>query len=384
MMRCRVEGVPLTDHVEVPAEGDETWEGPEIPGLQRRLKASEGRLFWKRVGLTPLEAVAWVAAHLGPYDAERAGGMGLDVQAYLAWRHERRGDRAAATDKEVSEGRTRLWATLTTLPPDQWEQWRSAGFSAEAAQPWVEAGFVEAPEAAGWSTLVLTVRSPGPEPDELEVPFGWSPDESVTWRRLGIDPRTAALWSLRGMNPQEAVDAAGRGDDPSAVNLDELDENWTAVWAVVHGYLRVIQLRDAWWLCELARTIEAVAAAESWHEIREVLGSEVLEDEFGTVFDFAWRRESSNDANRPSQWLPRELTEWVGYWVQARSRGARQLFAEFPAELLAGGERIGSCYRHHADWTLADFPTLAAACRRRGLPLVWAPQLVADAIPPNV
>lgn len=124
------------------------------------MTGAEVRIFGSHAGIAPEDAVAWIEADVGPYDAKRAiddGKLVADVLADRALQKEL--ERALWSSTEISDGATKEWEAIG-FNEDQALLARSLSLTPDDLQIWVAADFDDVREMK--IGLIFRSGLPGP------------------------------------------------------------------------------------------------------------------------------------------------------------------------------------------------------------------------------
>ena len=400
----------MSESFEVPGEGDADWEGPWIEGLQRHLTGSEARLFAKRAGLSPIEAARWVAAHLGPYDAQRAVEAGVGLEHALEERARIESGRGARWFG-FSEQETQAWRQLGFSDREKVTPWHRLGFTAMQARQSLDAGITDPEEArrvreveeeleaatpSGQAELDGRWGDVGIEPVEAIEWLGgdhlsqhvvrcFSPDEAVVWRQAGFDAFAAGMWSSTGLDADSAAKARDMGRSVFEV-MCERDPSDVLVWGVDGGDVQIASLTDALSIRASRRWTELVMDATTWNELAALVSD-------GRRFDFdemvrqEWDRFVESDDHElsdaeaaggpPEGWLP-DGDPGDLEWQWSQPRIDDPTFLELPGPIRSLGHGSGNPLTGNSiTWDEEGLVRAAEVARHLGLVFVRNDVLIA-------
>ena len=110
---------------------------------------------------------------------------------------------------------------------------------------------------------------------------------------------------------------------------------------LVYGYLaealQVASLRAAESFVDHYEWLDTILSCRTWIEVREVLGPDDFEDEFGDYLDYQWYDEGRDDATeRPESWLPSwDAIDYLsGDWLSEITRIDDPGKCDVPAAIL--------------------------------------------------
>ena len=90
------------------------------------------------------------------------------------------------------------------------------------------------------------------------------------------------------------------------------------VYGHIRGVLQVASLSAAESFADSCERLETIISCNTWNEVRQILGPENFEEEFGNYLDGCWSYENPDEeTERPESWLPswdpREYTsaDWL-------------------------------------------------------------------------
>ena len=244
------------------ATTDDSFVGPELPTLWRRLTANEARDYLRLTGLTADEAAPWADASIGPYETARTLEAGRSLADAIADRDARRARRAEAN-------------APVPRPTDE--------FTADDAADLASAGLT--PEVAlAWRSVdqKITIDSTSHEGLVLEIGthvLAVEASEAAAWREAGFEPEEAAAWAVAGVALDRAADLRRQACDPADYvrDLAESYPEQIVVWGSWFDECQLATLPDADLAASITRLTRTMLACTSWAELVGAIGRDAVE-----------------------------------------------------------------------------------------------------------
>ena len=331
--------------------------GPYLTVKKRYMTGAEVRIFGSHTGITSEEAVAWIEADIGPYDAKRAIDAGKSVSNVLVDRaRQKELERSLWSSTDISNAGVREWEEIG-LNEDQALLARSLALTPDDLRPWVMADFDNIGEVEKWigisfrparafewmiqkfgsedaqewakgfvlgefrGTVDTELFDDDEDDDEIRrvaISVSFSAEEAFEWRSKGFSADEAREWFSLACYPTKAKENVSAGVSVAIyrASLCENQPDSVLIWGNRYGRVSMALRSGISSFLSRLRFNDVIHSCDTWELLIERLGAETVKWKFESYVNRAWEESGVSLTDKADDWLPSgqlpNLTEYFG------------------------------------------------------------------------
>ena len=319
--------------------------GPYLTVKKRYMTGAEVRIFDSHTGVTSEEAVAWIEADIGPYDAKRAIDAGKSVSDVLVDRAQQKElERSLWSSTDISNAGIREWEAIgfdedeallarsLSLTPDDLQMWVVAefedvremknwidisfrpaqaiewmhqGFGSRDAQEWAR-GFISGEIRGTVDTELFDDDEDDEEARRVAVAVSFAAEEASGWKSKGFSADEAREWFSLACHPTKAKENVTVGLSVARYHesLCEMQPESVLIWGTRHGRVSMALRSAISSFLSRLRFNDVIHSCDTWELLIERVGADTVTWEFVSYVNQAWEELSVSLADKPDGWLP--------------------------------------------------------------------------------